>query len=155
MTTSLRALIRSCPASSEKIDDVSMSALELASTPTRPRARLDAIACRILGISDSAQRVTSAQAQRAFSLAMVISGLRCLLSYIVLPVLLPVFGAATGVKPWIGAPVAALAIVFDVRGIRRVWLANSRHRWAMTGLYVAVMALVTFLMVHDLISLAS
>jgi hypothetical protein len=84
---------------------------------------------------------------------MVLSGLRCLVSYVIVPVLLPVLGIAAGAGPVIGVPVACLALVFDVRGIRRFWLSGSQHRWAMTVLYLAVMALVIFLLVHDLFAL--
>ena len=38
---------------------------------------------------------------------------------------------------------ASFALVFDVRGVRRFWLANHKYRWAMTGVYAAVMAMVT------------
>ena len=126
--------------------------LDLAQTERPSQTRSEALARRLLIIPDDA-RISAGQAQRAFSLAMVISGLRCLLTYVVLPVLLPLAGAAAGVEPLVGVPIAALALVFDVRGIRRVWLANSQHRWAMTGLYLAVMALVVFLMIHDLLAL--
>jgi hypothetical protein len=85
---------------------------------------------------------------------MALSGLRCLLSYVVLPFVLPLAGVATGAAPAIGVPIALLALVFDVRGIRRFWLADNSHRWAMTALYLAVMVLVTVLLVGDLVSLA-
>jgi len=131
-----------------------MNVLDLAEVKSSTRTKSEALARRILVIPDDAQRLSSAQAQRAFSLAMVLSGLRCLLTYVVLPVLLPLAGAAAGVEPVVGVPIAALALVFDVRGIRRVWLANGRHRWSMTVLYLGVMGLVVFLMVHDLLVLA-
>lgn len=85
---------------------------------------------------------------------MVLSGLRCLMSYVVVPVLLPVFGLAVSAAPLIGAPIALLALVFDVRGIRRFWLSGSPRRWTMTWIYLAVMALVIFLLIHDLIGIA-
>jgi hypothetical protein len=127
---------------------------DLIPTPSRVETRGDKLVRRLLVIPDGAPKLSSVQAQRAFSAAMVLSGLRCLVSYVIVPVLLPVLGIATGAGPAIGVPVALLALVFDVRGIRRFWLAGSSHRWAMTGLYLAVMALVTFLLVQDLTALA-
>jgi hypothetical protein len=123
-----------------------------ASTELRPRGtgRGDELIHKLLFIPEGAPRVSRLQAQRSFSLAMVVSGLRCLMSYVVVPVLLPVFGVAVGAAPYVGAPIAALALVFDVRGIRRFWLSNSPHRWAITWVYLAVMGLVLFLFVHDL-----
>ncbi len=85
---------------------------------------------------------------------MVISGLRCLLSYLVLPILTPALGAAAGVGPIIGIPIAVVALVFDVRGIRRFWLADHRWRWPITVVYLAVMGLVASLLATDITHLA-
>ena len=54
----------------------------------------------------------------------------------------------------LGIPVALVALVFDVVGLRRFWLADHRYRRPMTGVYVAVMAMVTSLLVLDLVHLA-
>ena len=110
-----------------------MNAVDLTQSTGRARTRSDALARRLLCIPENAERLSLAKAQRTFSAAMVLSGLRCLLSYIVLPVLLPLIGVATGVEPAVGVPIATLALVFDVRGIRRLWLADSRHRWELTA----------------------
>lgn len=90
-----------------------------------------------------------------FHLGMVLSALRCLLTYIVLPILSPLLGAATNVGPAIGIPLALVALVFDVIGLRRFWLARHPWRWAMTAVYMSVMTLVLALLgvnVADLVS---
>jgi hypothetical protein len=121
--------------------------------PSPGRNRSDEIARRLLAIPEGAPAISAAQAQRSFSVAMTLSGLRCLFSYVIVPVVLPLLGLAVGAAPYIGVPVAALALVFDVRGIRRYWLADSRHKWAMTWIYLAVMVLVLFLLIHDLLAI--
>jgi hypothetical protein len=123
------------------------SALATAGTLSRPRA--ERIVRRCLFVGEARPRST-ADAQRLFSVAMVISGLRCLLSYIVLPFLAPALGAATGVEPYFGIPISIVALVFDVRGMRRFWIADHRYRWPMTLIYLAVMGLVTALLVSDI-----
>jgi hypothetical protein len=123
------------------------SALATAGTLSRPRA--ERIVRRCLFVGEARPRST-ADAQRLFSVAMVISGLRCLLSYIVLPFLAPALGAATGVEPYFGIPISIVALVFDVRGMRRFWIADHRYRWPMTAIYLAVMGLVTALLVSDI-----
>jgi len=105
--------------------------------------------CRILCVPDR-KASTEAAAQRLFGTSMTISALRCLLSYIVFPILTPLLGSAAGVGPAIGIPIAVVALVFDYRGIRRFWLANHRWRWPITFIYLAVMALVTVLLVGDI-----
>lgn len=110
--------------------------------------------CRLLRIPNQPCPVSEAQAQRLFSGSILLSALRCLLSYVVLPVLTPLLGAATSVGPAIGLPIGIVALYFDVRGIRRFWLAGHRQRWAITGIYVVVMALVVALVVGDIVGLA-
>lgn len=109
---------------------------------------------RLLRVPDEqAKRATDDDAHRLFSTSILISAVRCLLGYVVFPLVGPVVGAA-GVAPAIGIPVGLLALVFDVRGIRRFWLADHRHRWLITGIYVAVMILVTILLVKDFLHVA-
>jgi hypothetical protein len=96
---------------------------------------------------------TDRRAQRLFSTSMLVSAVRCLLTYIVLPVLSPLIGASTGVGPAIGIPLAVVALVFDVLGIRRFFLANHRLRWPITGVYLAVICLVLALLGENIATL--
>lgn len=96
-------------------------------------------------------------AQRLFSVAMVISGLRCILSYVIFPFVLPALGlgATAGVGPAIGIPVGVVALFFDLRGIRRFWVANYRYKWHMTVVYLLVIGLVSYLVLADIVQLVS
>jgi hypothetical protein len=85
-----------------------------------------------------------------FSASMALSGTRCLLSYIVLPVLAPWLGAVPFIGPAIGIPVGVLALVFDVRAIRRFFQSDHRWRWVAAALYLTVMALVASLIFRDI-----
>jgi hypothetical protein len=109
---------------------------------------------RLLFVPEGPVTVGEASAHRIFNISMGLSALRCLLSYVVFPIVTPLIGAATSVGPAIGIPIAVLALTFDVMGIRRFWLAGHRLRWVMTGIYVLVMALVTTLLVGDIIKLS-
>ena len=119
------------------------------------RSAADAAMCKILCIPDQRAAVSESDVQRLFSASILISAARCLLSYVVLPIVTPLIGAATSVGPAIGIPIAVVALVFDVRGIRRFWLAKHRSRWAFTYVYLAVMGLVTALLVIDLVKITS
>ena len=109
---------------------------------------------RVLCIPDGPAAIREDSVHRIFNVSILISALRCLLSYVVFPVVSPLVGAASGVGPAIGLPIAVVALVFDVIGIRRFWLAGHRWRWPMTLLYLTVMGLVTALLVGDVIALA-
>jgi len=89
----------------------------------------------------------------AFSSSIALSGARCLLTYVLLP-LAGGLGALPTVGPYLGVPLGALALVFDVRAIRRFFQVRHRWRWAATLLYLAIMILVGGLLVVDISHLA-
>jgi hypothetical protein len=107
---------------------------------------------RLLRIPDG-HTATEGAAQRAFSTSVMVSAVRCVLTYLVLPFVAPALGLAAGVGPAIGIPVGIVAIVFNVMTIRRFWAADHRWRWAYTGLALTVIALLLVLMAQDLASL--
>ena len=105
----------------------------------------------LLRVPDApARRVTDDEVHRTFSIGIVLSALRCLLTYVLLPIITPVLGAATSIGPALGIPLSLVALVFDVIGIRRFWMARHRWRWEMTVVYLAVMGLVVALLVGDI-----
>jgi hypothetical protein len=94
--------------------------------------------------------VDGQEVHNIFSASMALSGTRCLLSYIVLPLLTPWLGALPFVGPAIGIPVGVLALVFDVRAMRRFFQSDHRWRWVAAIVYLAVMAMVATLVVRDI-----
>jgi hypothetical protein len=109
---------------------------------------------RVLRIPAGPPTVSEDAAHRLFSASMLLSAFRCLLSYVFLPIITPILGATAGAGPVLGIPIAVVALVFDVRGIRRFWLVDHRHRWGITVIYLAVMGMVSYLLVRDILHLA-
>ena len=93
-------------------------------------------------------------AERRFSQSMVVSGTRCLLTYLVFPYLLPVLGLADSVGPAVGVPIGLVAIVFNGLSIRRFWRADHRLKWPVCTVNALVIGLLCYLTVGDLIELA-
>ncbi|HEV2360209.1 MAG TPA: hypothetical protein VGS21_00760 [Acidimicrobiales bacterium] len=118
------------------------------------RGKVDLFMRRLLRVPDVAPKKARRQAERLFSTSMALSGLRCLLSYVIFPFVLPAIGVATSVAPLIGVPVGVVALVFDAIGMRRFFVADHRYRFGMAALYLAVMGLVSYLVVIDLIHAA-
>jgi hypothetical protein len=116
-----------------------------------PRRAADRWARRLLRVDDA---VAAGEVHNIFSSSILLSATRCLLSYIILPVIAPFLGTVPLIGPVIGLPVGALALVFDVKAIRRFFRADHRWRWVATGLYVTVMVMVTALMVRDVLRLS-
>jgi hypothetical protein len=128
----------------------SLGAVQNVATVPRPAA--DVAVRRLLRIPEG-QTASVDSAQRAFSTSVVVSAIRCTLTYLVLPFLAPALGLAAGVGPAIGIPVGVVAIACNVMTIRRFWAADHRWRWAYTALSLTVIALLVVLMVRDIAAL--
>ena len=102
----------------------------------------------------SAQVGAPNTAERRFSQSMAVSGARCLLTYLVLPFLLPVLGVADSVGPAISVPIGLVAIVFNGLSIRRFWRADHRLKWPVSTVNVLVIGFLCYLTVSDLAELA-
>jgi len=98
-------------------------------------------------------------AERVFSFAIVVSAIRCTLTYVVFPFVLPWFGFAdwdnNGWGPSIGVIVGAIAIVSNVISIKRMWKADHHLRKPVTVVNLAMIGLVIALVADDLITLLS
>ncbi len=95
------------------------------------------------------------EASRIFSLSLVISGTRCLLTYIVLPWGLPLLGLAGGVGPAVSLVVGLVAIAFNVLSIRRFQRSGHRWRVPLMTLNATVIVFLVFLVVTDVVDLVS
>jgi hypothetical protein len=98
---------------------------------------------------------TPKQAEEAFSKSVMLSAVRCLLTYIVLPWLLPAIGVAKGWGPILGLVVSPIAIVFNVLSIRRFHRSHHKYRWPITAVNVTIIVLLLVLVVRDLSDLLS
>ena len=91
---------------------------------------------------------------RAFSQSVVVSGIRCMLAYVVFPWILPLLGVAKGVGPWIGIVVGVVAIGFNIASIRRFQMADHRWKWPITAINASEIVLLLILLVEDVASIA-
>lgn len=105
---------------------------------------------KILFIAEPDPSVTDAKVNSLFEKSILISATRCLLAYVVFPIFAPALYAASSWGPAIGLTVGAVALVFDVAGMRRFWKANHRWRWHMTAIYAGIMVLVVILVINDI-----
>lgn len=92
-------------------------------------------------------------AQRTFSISIVVSAVRCLLTYVVLPFVTPFLGLASGVGPVLGIVIGVVAIVANVVSIRRFWRARHPWRKPVTVVHVGIIALVSVLIGIDVADL--
>ena len=86
-------------------------------------------------------RSTEAAARTAFQFSLLVSAGRCLVTYVLLPVLGPVLGLTGRVGPAVGLLIGAVSATAIVFSIRRFWAVRSRWRWAYTVLGVTILGL--------------
>ncbi len=92
---------------------------------------------------------SNGNAERVFSKSVVISGIRCTLTYLVFPFVAPIVGVTASVGAVIGVLIGVVAIVFNVFSIRRLFAADHPYKWWAGALNAAVIILRTILFVVD------
>ena len=135
--------------------DSTLSAPAGLSVPRPVRSKGDRWMRRLLRIPDDARRCSVADAQSAFSRSVWISAARCLLTYLVLPILGPVVGLAGGVGPVLGLAVGTVSVVAIVVSMRRFFAADHRWRWRYTAIGAGILVLLFVQAVIDLADLAA
>lgn len=110
-------------------------------------SRADRLARRILRIEEE---VPGALFPMRGSL--VLSAVRCLVTYVAIPLLVPVFGWLTPLAAPVSLLLTVVAAVMAVTSLRRVWAANWAGRWGYTAFAVAVLVALAGLFVVDLVT---
>jgi hypothetical protein len=110
---------------------------------------------RLLRLPLDAPLASEASARALVERSLLISMVRCLLTYIVLPFVAPAVGVGLGVAPVVGISVGIVAIVANVASVRRFWRADHRYRWHYTALASVIVLLLTWLIVVDVLDLLS
>lgn len=104
---------------------------------------------RLLGVTGKDLR-SGQGAHKAFRISVVISALRCVITYVAIPVLIPILSLVG----WVAAPVGiALCVVAAINGVvsvRRFWRADHRHRWTYTAFIGVVFVILTVSTITEL-----
>lgn len=98
---------------------------------------------------------TDAEARSAFQKSIVITALRCIVMYLVLPFVLPIVGVASGVGPAISLVIGILAMIAIIYSIRRFWRADHPKRWHYTVFASVIIGFLVYLSIKDIIELTS
>jgi hypothetical protein len=112
---------------------------------------LDAFMRRLLRLPSGTD--PSATAEKAFGTSILISTVRCLLTYVLLPLLKPVIDLSGGVGPILGLIIGAVSATAIVYSMRRFWRADHRMRWAYTVVGGGILILLAVQAVGDVTAL--
>lgn len=105
---------------------------------------------KLLRVSSGRPGRTSAGAHRAFRTSVIISGIRCLATYLLVPVLVPVVSVAGLVAAPLGIVLCLVAVVSGIAGVRRFWIADHRAKWMYTWFIAAVFVILGIALVADI-----
>lgn len=68
-------------------------------------------------------------AENAFGMALVFSGIRCVLKYVFLPFILPVIGIAGDFSSVISLAINTMAIAAILYSVRTFWKVDYKYKW--------------------------
>ena len=126
------------------------AAVALAAPPTyRSDGVADRLMRRILGVGGPDRRST-AGAHRAFRVSVMVSAVRCLITYVLIPVLVPILSLSGWVAAPVGLALCALAVVNGIVSVRRFWRADHPQRWMYTAFIGVVFVILAVALVSDL-----
>ena len=129
-----------------------MTATESETAPTFGLSSADRFMFGLLRlpVEPSAVDANKAAAQAAFQKSIVISGARCLLTYIVLPFIAPFVGIAASIGAPLGIAVALVAMVSIIISLRRFFGSMHPKRWAYASLSGVMFAFLIVTIVIDI-----
>ncbi len=100
-----------------------------AATTTPVRSGADRAMRRLLRLPADAPKQSIMGTENVFGKSIAISGLRCTLTYIVLPLLAPIFNLTGASLPVIGLLLGAVSMVAITISMRRFFAADHKYRW--------------------------
>jgi hypothetical protein len=119
----------------------------------RPPA--DRFVRKLLRVGDAIDKTAVFGARRSTTTAIVLSGIRCTITYLLIPILAPVFGFLEALDAPISIVLSTVAIVMGIGGVRRFWIADHRARWSYTAFIGLVLVMLSVAIAFDVSSLVS
>ncbi len=119
------------------------------------RTGADRFMRRLLRVGDVVDKGAILGARRNTTAAIVVSGIRCIITYLLIPILAPIVGLSEAASAPVTITLSLVAIVMGVSGVRRFWIADHRARWAYTGFIAVIVVLLSIGIVADLASILS
>jgi hypothetical protein len=133
----------SCP-----FDAVAVDRSAVVRSPADRRMR------RLLRLDPDGPRASLIDVHNAFSRSIALSATRCLLTYVMLPLLAPVMNLSGALGPVLGLLIGAVSVVAIVAATRRFFAADHRWRWGYVGIGSVILVLLAVQAVVDIADLA-
>lgn len=89
-------------------------------------------------------------AHRAFRVSVMVSAVRCLITYALIPIMVPILSLSGWVATPIGMALCVLAVVNGMISVRRFWRSDHRQRWMYTAFIGVVFTILAVALISDL-----
>jgi hypothetical protein len=122
----------------------------MSTVEARPRSAAERIARRVLRVENAEPR-----ALMPLKGSLIISAVRCVITYALVPALVPVISGLGVLATPLSLALSLVAAVMAVVSLRRVWLADWSGRWGYTafiGVVLVVLAVVITIDVQALLA---
>lgn len=110
---------------------------------------------RLLGVEGEAVPGAVFDAQNKLRSSIIISGIRCVITYLLVPIVTPIIGFMGVLAAPVSIALSVLAIVLGHNSLKRFWMADHRLRWRYTAFIVVVWLLLAAGIVWDLTGLVA
>lgn len=104
---------------------------------------------RILGVTH-VDPGSGRRGHHAFRTAVIVSALRCTVTYLAIPILVPILSIAGWIASPIGIALCGVAAVNGVISVRRFWRADHRYRWTYTIFIALIFVILTISTITEL-----
>ncbi len=94
---------------------------------------------RLLRLPVDAPRQSIFDAETVFGRSIAISAIRCLITYVFLPLLAPVVNLSGSIGPVLGLLLGAVSMIAIVLSMRRFFAADHKWRWGYAGVGAAIL----------------
>ncbi|MFN2487232.1 MAG: hypothetical protein ABR609_11615 [Acidimicrobiia bacterium] len=113
------------------------------------RTRGDRFMRRLLRLGDVVDKGAIFGARRSTTIAIVVSGVRCTITYLLIPLLAPFVALIETFGAPISIGLSLFAMAMGIGGVRRFWIADHRARWYYTTFIGVILVMLGVAIVMD------
>lgn len=104
---------------------------------------------RLLRLPVDGPRQSIIGAESVFGRSIMISAIRCLITYVFLPLLAPVLKISGALGPILGLTLGAVSMVAIVLSMRRFFAADHKWRWGYSAVGAGILVLLVVAAISD------
>lgn len=125
-------------------------------TAARSNSAPDRFMRRLLGISKVQRSAkTEREAHRGFQTSILVSAVRCIVTYLLIPILTPIVSFAGVLAAPLGIALCAVAFVSGTMSLRRFWASDHKARWMYTWFIAIVFVVLAIAVSVDITRIVS